>query len=292
MTNKAIFKTKLIRILSGFVKHLYLILIAAMVLIPLYVIFVTSIMSEAEAMSPELKLWPNEFSLHGYQEVFAYKSGLGDEIPSVVRGFINTMIIVIPTTVIGTFMAALSAFSFAKLEFKGKGVMFTILLGTMMIPGTISMIPAYVIYSGLNLTDTFFPLIVPGLLGGATTVFFLRQFYYSIPNDLMEAARIDGLSNFGIFIKIMIPLSVPAIISQLVLAFVAGYNDYMGPLIYLESPEKYTLQIALNSFSGTFFKDYAIMMAGAVVSLVPTVVLYIFGQKSFVEGIATSGMKL
>lgn len=290
--NKLAAANKTKQLVANIFKYSFLILMALFILAPLYIVLVTSLMSEREAMSPAFKLWPEDFSLHGYEQVFSYKSGLGDGIPTVVRGFLNTMMIVIPVSVVGTFVAALSAFSFAKIKFKGKNLLFTILLGTMMIPGTISMIPAYVIYDKIGWTDTVLPLLIPGLLGGASTVFFLRQFYYSIPTDLMEAAKIDGLSNFGIFIKIMLPLSLPAVISQFVLSFVNVYNEYLGPLLYLYSPEKYTLQIALNFFRGTYATDYSVVMAGAVVSLIPTIVLYLFGQKYFVEGIATTGMKL
>ena len=290
--NKVTVKHKTATILSNVFKYGFLILMAAAILVPLYIVLITSFMSESEAMSPEFKIWPEEFSLEGYREVFNYKSGFDDKIPTVIRGFLNTMILVIPVSLVGTFVAALSAFSFAKINFKGKNLLFTILLGTMMIPGTISMIPAYVLFDKIGWTDSFLPLIVPGLLGGAGTVFFLRQFYYTIPTELMEAARIDGLSNFGIFLRIMFPLSMPAVISQFVIMFVGVYNDYLGPLLYIYSPEKYTLQIALKFFQGTYYANYSVVMAGAVVSLLPTIILYLFGQKYFVEGIATTGMKL
>lgn len=289
---KLIMKTKINNAAKSIAIYAILILTAFCVLAPLYIVLVTSFMSKAEAMSPTFKLWPDEFTWDGYNEVFSYTSGMGDTIPTVVRGFINTMIIVIPTSIIGTFISALSAYSFAKINFKSKKLLFTILLGTMMIPGTISMIPAYVIYDSIGWTDTFLPLMIPGLLGGASSVFFLRQFYYSIPDALVDAAKIDGLSNFGIFLKIMLPLSTSAVISQFVLAFVNGYNDFLTPLIYLQTPTKYTLQIALNFFRGTYTANYSVVMAGAVVSLAPTILIYIFGQKYFVEGIATTGMKL
>ena len=296
MTNtnskKLTIKNKITNTTEYIIMYAILILTAFCVLAPLYIVLTTSFMSKAEAMSPTFKLWPEEFTLSGYEEVFSYTSGMGDTIPTVVRGFINTMIIVIPTSIVGTFISALSAYSFAKIKFKSTNVLFTILLGTMMIPGTISMIPAYVIYDSIGWTDTFLPLMIPGLLGGASSVFFLRQFYYSIPDALVDAAKIDGLSNFGIFLKIMLPLSTSAVISQFVLAFVNGYNDFLTPLIYLQTPTKYTLQIALNFFRGTYTANYSVVMAGAVVSLVPTILIYIFGQRYFVDGIATTGMKL
>lgn len=289
---KKIANSKLKSGLSTFGVYAVLILAAVLILGPLYIVLVISFMDKSQAMSPTFALWPDNFNLHGYIEVFTYTSGGGDSIPTVVRGFINTMIIVIPTTVVGTLVSAVSAYAFAKIKFKGSNLMFSVLLSTMMIPGTISLIPSYIIFDRIGWVDTFLPLIVPGLLGTANTVFFLRQFYYSIPNDLIEASKIDGLSNIGAFFNIILPLSVPALVSQLVLNFVSGYNAYLGPLLYLFSPEKYTLQIALNFFKGTYQTDYATVMAGAIISLLPTTLIYMIGQKYFLEGIATSGMKL
>ncbi len=298
MTNKSvydpalIFKTKAKRLISNILTYVVLIIVALAVLLPLYIVIVTSLKGKSEAMDPSFSWWPSQVDFHGYEEVFSYVSGSDDTIPTVIRGFINTMIVSVPTTIIGVLVAALAAFAFAKLEYKSKNVLFAILLSTMMIPSTITLIPSYVIFDKIGWVDTFLPLMIPAMLGGASCVFFLRQFYFSIPNDLMDAARIDGLNNFGIFFSIMLPLSMPAVIAQLVLAFVGSYNAYLGPLLYLQSPEKYTLQIALQFFKGTYTTDWAVVMAGATVSLIPTLVLYLFGQKYFIEGIATSGMKL
>ncbi len=287
-----IFRTKAKRILNTVLTYFVLIVVALAVLLPLYIVLITSFKGKSEAMDSSFSWWPAEVDLHGYKEVFTYTSGSEDVVPTVIRGFINTLIVSVPSSVIGVLIAALAAFAFAKLEYKSKNVLFAVLLGTMMIPGTITLIPSYVIFDKIGWVDTFWPLIVPAMLGGASCVFFLRQFYFSIPTDLMDAAKIDGLGNFGIFFSVMLPLSMPALIAQLVLAFVGSYNAYLGPLLYLQSPEKYTLQIALQFFKGTYTTDWAVVMAGATVSLVPTLALYLFGQKYFIEGIATSGMKL
>ena len=287
-----IFRSKAKRIINKVLTYLVLIIVALSVLLPLYIVLITSFKGKSEAMDSSFSWWPSEIDLHGYKEVFTYTSGSEDSVPTVIRGFINTLIVSVPTSVIGVLVAALAAFAFAKLEYKSKNVLFAILLGTMMIPGTITLIPSYVIFDKIGWVDTFLPLMIPAMLGGASCVFFLRQFYFSIPNDLMDAAKIDGLGNFGIFFSIMLPLSMPALIAQLVLAFVSSYNAYLGPLLYLQSPEKYTLQIALQFFKGTYTTDWAVVMAGATVSLIPTLALYLFGQKYFIEGIATSGMKL
>ena len=120
----------------------------------------------------------------------------------------------------------------------------------------------------------------------------MRQFFYSIPDELIECAQIDGLSNFGIFLRVIIPLSMPALIAQFLLSFVGTYNAYLSPLIYLQSPDNYTLQIALKFFEGTYNKDWSVVMAGSAISLAPTLILFLFGQKYFIDGIATTGIKM
>ena len=290
--NNIIKKSKRLKIISNIITYFVLILAAFLILGPLYVVLITSFKSRTEAMSESFSLWPDHFDLHGYKEVFTYTSGAGDTIPTIVRGFINTLIVSLPTSIVGTLVSALAAFSFSKIRFRSKKFLFAILIGTMMIPGTISMIPSYILFDRIGWVDTFLPLIIPGLLGGASTVFFLRQFFFSVPDELIDAAKIDGLGHFGIFFSIMIPLSIPALIAQFVLAFVGSYNAYMGPLIYLQTPTKYTLQIALRFFQSTNGTDYAVLMAGAVVSLVPTLIIYLFGQRYFIDGIATTGLKL
>ena len=288
---KKIKRARLQKVLSKVGIYSGLIFAALCILAPLYVVVITSFKTKAEAMDPSFTFWPKEFDLHGYIEVFSYKSG-SDEIPSVIRGFINTMIICIPTAFVGTLMSALAAFAFSKMRFKSKNVLFTTLLVTMMIPGTISMIPSYIIFDEIGWTDSFLPLIIPGLFGSASCVFFMRQFFFSIPNELMECSQIDGLGNIGIFLRVILPLSVPALIAQFLLSFVGTYNAYLSPLIYLQSPDKYTLQIALNFFRGTYQTDWAVVMAGAAISLMPTMVLFLFGQKYFIDGIATTGLKM
>ena len=285
-------KAKALKIITNIFTYFILIFAAFLILGPFYVVIITSLKTRVDAMSESFTLFPKTIDIHGYKEVFAYTSGAGDTIPTIVRGFINTLIVSLPTSIIGTLISALAAFSFSKINFKSKRTLFAVLLGTMMIPGTISMIPSYILFDKIGWVDTFLPLIVPGLLGGASSVFFLRQFFFSVPDELIDAAKIDGLGYFGIFFNIMIPLSIPALIAQFVLAFVGSYNAYMGPLIYLQTPTKYTLQIALRFFQSTNGTDYAVLMAGAVVSLIPTLIIYLFGQRYFIDGIATTGLKI
>lgn len=274
--------------------YIALLFYTLIILIPLYVIFITSFKANSESTGAVFTWWPKQgFHFDGYWNVlFNDLSGGGRGISSILRGFVNTMLIVVPTTLFGIFFSALSGYSFAKINFRFKNTLFSLLMLTMMIPSVIMLTPSYLIYDNLGLTDTFFPLMAPAMLGSAGCVFFMRQYYFGIPTDLIEAAKIDGLGHIKIFFKIMVPLSKSALIAQGVLGFVAGYNDYFGPLLYLNDPDKYTLQIALKFCVSTYGYDWQTVMAGSVVALLPTIVIYVFAQRYFVEGIATSGLKV
>ena len=272
--------------------YLGLILYSIWILLPFSIVLVTSFKSAFEVESTmEFVFWPKEWVFTSYENVFGYNPS-GDSFPVMISGLFNTLLYVVPTTLVGLFSSSLAAFAFAKLRFKGSNFLFSALLFTMLIPGTITITPTYVLYDLLGWTDSPLPLIIPGLFGSAACVFFMKQFYSGIPTELVEAAKLDGLGFFGIFFRIIVPLSLAALFAQGVLGFVGGYNDYFGPLIYLQSPEYYTLQLSLKSFATTFQRDIPTVMAGSVVAMIPTIVLYLIAQKYFIEGIATSGMKL
>lgn len=284
-------KTK--RIVGKVLIYLALVIFAIWILAPFSIVIITSFKTWQEATDPEFSFFPKEFTFQGYKEVFTYTASTGDfQMPVMLRGFINTLIIVIPPTILGLFCSAISAYAFAKLRFKGKNLLFGFLLLTMMIPGTIMLTPSYMIYDMIGWTNTPLPLMIPGMFGAATCVFFMRQFYSGIPTELIEAAKLDGMGYFKIFWKIMVPLSVPALFAQGLLGFIGGYNDYFGPYLYLQDPEWYTLQIALKSFQGSYSSNVPTIMAGSIVALIPTLVIYAVAQNYFIEGIATSGMKL
>lgn len=281
-------------LISSALIYVALILFALWVLLPFSLVLLTSFKGIVEANSLDFTWWPKEFTFQGYEKVIEYDMGSAYEgLPLIVSGFINTLWIVIPPTILGLFSSAISAYAFAKLRFKLRDKMFSLLLATMMIPGTILLTPTYIIYNQIGWVNTPFPLMIPGMFGAATCVFFMRQFYTGIPTELIEAAAIDGMNYFGIFFKVMVPLSVPALLAQALLGFIGGYNDYLGPLIYLQDPEMYTLQIAMNQLKSYFAgRNVPAMMAATVISIIPTIVLYVIAQKRFVEGVATSGMKV
>ncbi len=226
---------------------------------------------------PENIIWDN------YKIVLTESNLLG--------GFINTLAVTLPPTFVGLFASALAAYAFGRMDFPGKNLFFMALLATMMIPGVVLMVPSFILYKYLGWIDSWKPLMIPGMFGAAGTVFFLRQFFKSIPSELEDAAKIDGLSPFGIFLRIIVPLSKPALATQAIFGFLGGFNDYMGPLIYLNSPEKYTLQLVLATFQDAYNAEWTLIMAGSVLALIPTIILFFFAQRYFIEGITLTGMK-
>ena len=274
--------------------YIGLIIYAIWILAPMLIIFFTSFKTWQETQTVEFKLFPEgKWVFTGYKDVILWNiESLDGGIPTLVRGLLNTLMYVIPPTIIGLFISALAAFAFAKLNYKGKNGLFGILLMTMLIPGTIMTAPTYIIYDKLDWINTPLPLMIPGMFGAAACVFFMKQFYSGIPTDLIEAAKLDGLGYFSIFWRIMVPLSVPALFAQGILGFIGGYNDYFGPLIYLHENDRITLQLALRSFSTFEWNNIPAVMAGAISAMIPTIIIYLVAQKYFVEGIATSGMKL
>lgn len=207
------------------------------------------------------------------------------------RGVANTLIITLTGLIVGLFTTSLSAYAFAKLRFPGRETMFYALLGTMMIPGVVTMLPTFVLFRQAGWVNTFLPLIVPALFGGAWGIFLMRQHMRSIPDELEDAARIDGCNPFQTYARIVMPLSKPTLATLGIFGFMGGWNDFMGPLIYLNDPSKFTLQLLLASFSSYYSTQINLLMAGSVMSLVPVLILFFAAQRYFIQGITLTGIK-
>ena len=198
----------------------------------------------------------------------------------------------IPSTAIGVFVSAMSAFAFAKLDFKLKKPMFAILMATLTLPNCIGFIASFLMFDKMGWINTPLPIMVPRMLGAIGIVFFLRQYYLGIPDDIVGAANLDGLGELGIFFHIMLPISLPALFSQFILNFITGYNDYLGPLLYLQNAKMYTLQISLAFFAEAYVQDWPLRMSGCVIAMIPLVVLYLIAQKYILQGVSiSSGLK-
>jgi multiple sugar transport system permease protein len=212
-------------------------------------------------------------------------------------GFVDALantIVVTFWTVIGTVLScSLVGYAFARLRFRGRGALFLVMLATMMLPGQVTMIPVFLLFRSLGWVDTFLPLIVPAFFGNAFFVFMFRQFFLQIPQDVLDAARIDGAGHFQIWWRIMLPMSLPVVIITALFTFLGVWNDFMGPLIYLHSPEKATLALALNSFKTQFggVDKAHLLMAGSVITMIPCILLFFVGQRYFVKGLNLGAVK-
>lgn len=265
-----------------------LVLFALFVLFPFAIMLISSFKHKAETIG-SFTWWPKMgMTLRGYANALEKV----ESSTSIVEGFCNTLAIILPPTILGLLTSTLAAYAFAKLRFRGKNVMFGLLIATMMVPGIATLVPAYIIwdYIGITVTAPYVPLMIPGMFGAAACVFFMRQAIFAIPDSVIEASRLDGLGPFGCFVKIVLPLVKPALLSQGVLGFVGGYNDYFGPLIYLKSDYQ-TLQIAVSVFSDRYSGDWPSILAANIVAIIPTILIYIFVQRYFIEGITAGGEK-
>ncbi|CAI9386910.1 Lactose transport system permease protein LacG [Bacillus sp. T2.9-1] len=215
------------------------------------------------------------------------------QLETLGTGIKNTIIVSLTVTIIGTITSSMAAFAFAKLRMPFRNTLFLILLASIMIPYPIIMIPQFVMFSKFGWVDTLLPLIVPGLFGNITMIFFLRQYLTNVPYSLIEAAKVDGAGYLQIFFKLIFPVIRPAVAAQFILWFMGVWNDYLAPLIYLNSPEKQTLQVVIANLKATYAiqTDYPLIMAGSVVSLLPVLIVFLIFQKQIIESVALSGVK-
>lgn len=259
-----------------------LILMAFIMLIPFAWMLSASLKLEKDVFSFPIVWLPAKLQWNNYAEIWR-------KVP-LLTGFLNTAKLTMFTTVLQLLTSSFAAYAFAKLEFKGRDTLFMMYVMTISIPWQVYMVPQYKLMTWLGLTDSHLGLILMHAFT-AMGVFLMRQFFVSIPNELLEAARIDGLSEHGIWRKLMLPLSKPAIATLCITSFTFEWNDFMGPLIYLSSQKKKTIQLMLRMFNTQYSSNYAQIMAAATVALIPVLILFIFLQRYFVEGVASSGIK-
>ena len=266
--------------------------------LPFMVIILTSFTSDAEIASTTGFVWfPSELSGEGYRMVFEFDPNKTNGVPSLLLGFINTMWQTLLPSVVGLMISGLAAYAYAKYDFPGKSKFFASIIFMMTIPVSAG-ITGYLFFAQLGWTTggaSVLPLIIPGLFGSAGTIFFIYPYLKALPDGVLEAAKIDGMGFFGIFFKIVLPLSTPIFLSQFLFAFVGGYNNYSGALIYLANQKQlWTLQLALNQLVSyiTGAGGYNnVACAAALMSMLPLLILYAFVQKFFIEGITVGSVK-
>jgi len=265
---------------------LLLILGSLLFFLPFYVSLVMSLKSPAELATTSAWAWPKDVTFANYSEVLAN--------PNVVfmRLFWNTVIIATLSTFGVILSSSLVAYAFARMDFAGRDRLFLVLISTMLLPGIVTMIPTYVLYKELRWVNTFLPLIVPAFFGGgAFNIFLLRQFFMSLPRELDEAAKLEGAGQWVIYSRIVMPLSGSALATVGVFCFLYNWRDFMGPLIYLNDPEKQTLELGLSTYNSLRAEQWHLLMAGSVLVTLPLILMFFLGQRYFTKGMALSGFK-
>lgn len=249
-------------------------------IIPLVWMISTSLKPDYEVMLA--KLFPSKPQWSNY--INAIKS-----FP-FLRYLMNTVFLTVVITFGTVLTGSLVAYSFAKMKWKGRNLFFYITIATMFIPGQVLIVPVYIIYSKIGLVNTYFPLIIPAFLGGgAFTIFLLRQFFISLPDELIEAARLDGASELKIFFKLILPISKPALITVSIFTILFAWNDFFGPLIYLHKSELWTLSIGLRSFQQRYTTNWNLLMAASTLTSLPMIVMYFLLQDKIVNGFKLRG---
>ncbi len=262
--------------------YIVLIAMAAFTLIPFVWMVSSSLKLDREVFTYPIKWIPETFHWENYRLIW-------QKVP-LLTYFKNTAFIAVVVTLLQTLTSSFAAYAFAKLTFRGRDTLFLAYIGTIAVPWQAYMLPQFIMMRSMGLYDTLWAMVVLQAFS-AFGVFLMRQFYRGIPTELCEAARLDGLSEYGIWARIMLPLSKAAIATLVIFTFVGTWNDYMGPMIYLTRDSNKTIQVGLRRFVQENSSDYHLIMAASLCSLVPVSIMFFALQKYFIEGIATSGLK-
>ena len=264
-------------------RHVILLPGVVFFVIPLVFMVSTSLKALRQIALFPPELIPNPVLWANYPEVFHYAP--------MHLYFVNTLFLVLPAIFGAVFTSSLAAYAFARLRAPGKNAIFIVLLSTMMVPAFVTMIPPYILFAKLRWVGGFKPLVIPYLMGSAFFVFLLRQFFLTIPRELEDAAFIDGSSRLRTFTGIVLPLAKPVLATVTIFAFMASWNEYMGPLIYLSNKKQYVLSLGLQVFTDAYGGEWGLLMAASTMMVAPVILLFFFAQKHFVTGITMSGLK-
>lgn len=281
MTAKNIRNTK--ALLAKLAFFAVILIFSAVFLSPFIVMLTTSFKTNADAFTIPVQVLPRKVIFTNYPEALS-------KIP-YFQYMGNTVFITVISVIAQLIVTPMVAYSLSKIQWKGSAILSALLMGTMMIPYAVTMIPLYKIYSMLHLTNTYVPLILPTFFGKAFYIIIMRQFFNGIPNSLMEAAKIDGANEAQRFFVIALPLCKPVMTTVGIYAFLDAWSDYLAPLIYINKPEKLTLSLGLQQYLNEYSVDWTQLMAAAAVFVLPVLIFFMIFQKNFVQGIATSGLK-
>lgn len=263
--------------------HLLLSAVGLLLLVPLIWLVSTSLKEPSAIFILPPRWIPDPIRWQNYPEALTAQPFL--------RFFLNTVIITVLSTLGTVLTASMAAFAFARLRFPARGFLFGLVISTLMLPSVVTLIPTFILFRYLHWIDTFLPLIVPYWFGGgAFNIFLMRQFFLTIPLELDEAARIDGANNYRIYAQIAIPLAKPALATVVIFSIIAHWNEFVLPLIYLHSTEKWTMAIGLQGFSDLYSTQWHWLMAASTVMVLPLIILFFSAQRYYLEGIQMSGI--
>jgi len=273
--------------LSKYGNHLFLIAFGIVMIYPVLWMISGAFKDNVEILSGSMSLIPENLNLDNFANGWRGFGGI-----TFTTFFKNSLIITVLSTIGTVISSALIAYAFSRVEYKGRKIWFSAMLLTMMLPGQVILIPQYIIYNSLGLVGSIIPLVLPHFFGQAFFIFQMMQFMVSIPKELDESAYMDGCSKYTIFTRIIFPLLKPALITTTIIQFYWKWDDFMGPLIYLNKPESYTVSVALRLFADAgSVTDYGAMFAISTLSLIPVFLIFLFFNKYLTEGISTSGLK-
>lgn len=271
--------------------HAALLVLAIPAVLPLIWMVSTSLKEETAIYAKEvasapfspMMLWPNPVRVANYGEAMTTVP-FGDYLR-------NTLLLCLVTVIGAVGSSALVAYGFARVKFPGRDALFLVMIGTMALPGQVTMIPIFALFQKLGWYGTYLPLTVPAFFASPFFVFLLAQFFRTLPTELDEAARIDGAKDWTVFVRVVLPLAKPALATCALFQFLGAWNDFLGPLLYTNDPKQYTLAYGLQQFLSAYGGKWALLMAGATMFTLPILILFFFAQKTFIQGISTTGGK-
>lgn len=280
-------RQRILSITRVILRYLLLVAISLVMFTPFILAMLGTFKTDLEITAFPPKLFPEVWHWENWAKVWNTDIGQGGTFP---RWLFNTAFLSVTIAVAQVIFCSMAAYAFARLKFAGRDVVFNFMLGTMMIPGAVTLIPAYVLMTKLQLINTFWALILPGLVG-AGSIFMLTQFFKSIPIDLEEAAVIDGATHMQIFRVVVLPLARPALLTVLILQFQGMWNAFLQPLLYLNTPDKYVLNVALSIFQQQYKAQWNLTLVGAMFNAIPVMILFFLFSKYYIEGVAYTGIK-
>lgn len=268
-------------------KYILLVLLAAIALAPFVLAFLGTFKTDAEIIAYPPKILPQNWLVENWAKTWNTNFGLGATFP---RWLINTAIVAVGSALLQVIFCSMAAYAFARLRFPGRDIVFAFMLASMMIPSAITLIPAYVVMTKIGFINTYWSLLIPGAIGAAN-IFLLTQFLRAVPRELEEAAIVDGATRFRIYKDVVLPLARPALLTVLILQFQGMWNSFLPPLLYLNTPDMWVLNVAISTFQQQYKAAWNLTLVAAMFNAIPVLILFAFFNRYYIEGISYAGLK-